>query len=277
MPVRFPPGDTSDEDAEAPAPRPVLQKTGYAIPKSVAAHYVSFDGKFLDRQSEVVHFEDHGKKLTTESEDRTVITHMVEVAKAKSWGMLELNGTEEFRRQAWIAAEVAGMHRVASNPARKIARWLRQPGRRCVSARPPGRLLATLRNRVLTWKRAKTPLSRPRRIAARNRRLRNAREQQTARPRRNMRRRAVDDEMANTVAAPALGRPSQTSEGVSPRACWKTWPREIRARSEKQPQLLRDRRYGTGRADGVGPGSRACDCGEWLSAGSACEIGARRK
>ena len=104
-----PGADASDEDAGTPAPRPVLQKTGYEIPKSVAAHYVSFDGKFLDRLSEVVHFEDHGKKLTTESEDRAVITHMVEVAKAKNWGMLELKGTEEFRRQAWIAAEVAGM------------------------------------------------------------------------------------------------------------------------------------------------------------------------
>ena len=91
-----------------------------------------------------------------------------------------------------------------------------------------------------------------------------------------MKRRAVDDEMPNTVAARALGRPSQTSEGASPRACCENMaPRDSSSIRETTP-AIRDRRYGTGRADGVGPGSRACDCGEWLSAGSAREIGARR-
>jgi len=90
-------------------PTPVLAKTGYEIPKSVAAQYVVFEGKFLDRKSETVHFEDKGRVLSTESNDRAVISHMVEVAKAKSWGELHLKGSEEFRREAWIAAEMAGL------------------------------------------------------------------------------------------------------------------------------------------------------------------------
>lgn len=89
--------------------KPVLAKTGYEIPKTVAAQYVVVDGKFLDRKSETVHFEDKGRVLSTESNDRHVISHMVEVAKAKSWGELHLKGTEEFRREAWIAAEMAGL------------------------------------------------------------------------------------------------------------------------------------------------------------------------
>jgi hypothetical protein len=88
---------------------PVFAKSGYEIPKSVAAQYVAFEGKFLDRKSETVHFEDKGRVLSTESNDRTVIAHMVEVAKAKSWGELNLKGTEEFRREAWMAAELAGL------------------------------------------------------------------------------------------------------------------------------------------------------------------------
>jgi len=112
--------DKTDERKPSKAPRgkdaqntikptPVLAKTGYEIPKTVAAQYVVFEGKFLDRKSETVHFEDKGRVLSTESNDRHVIAHMVEVAKAKSWGELYMKGTEEFRREAWIAAEMAGL------------------------------------------------------------------------------------------------------------------------------------------------------------------------
>jgi hypothetical protein len=90
-------------------PKPVFEKTGYDVPKSVSNRYVAHEGKFLDRKSETVHFEDKGRSLSTASEDRDVIVHMVEVAKAKNWGELQLKGTEEFRRQAWIAAELAGV------------------------------------------------------------------------------------------------------------------------------------------------------------------------
>ncbi|MEX3985932.1 LPD7 domain-containing protein [Paraburkholderia sp. EG287A] len=90
-------------------PKPIFDKTGYDVPKSVSNQYVAHDGKFLDRKSETVHFEDTGRTLATASEDRSVIVHMVEVAKAKNWSELQLKGTEEFRRQAWIAAELAGV------------------------------------------------------------------------------------------------------------------------------------------------------------------------
>lgn len=90
-------------------PKPVFEKTGYEVPKSVSKQYVAHEGKFLDRKSETVHFEDTGRTLATASEDRGVIAHMVEVARAKNWSELQLKGTEEFRRQAWIAAELAGV------------------------------------------------------------------------------------------------------------------------------------------------------------------------
>lgn len=90
-------------------PKPVFEKTGYDVPKSVTNRYVAHEGKFLDRKSETVHFEDKGRSLSTASEDREVIAHMVEVARAKNWDELQLKGSEEFRRQAWIAAELAGV------------------------------------------------------------------------------------------------------------------------------------------------------------------------
>ncbi|TCG09610.1 hypothetical protein BZM27_04665 [Paraburkholderia steynii] len=90
-------------------PKPIFEKSGYEVPKSVSDRYVAFEGKYLDRKSEAVHFEDKGRSLATASEDRGVIEHMVAVAQAKHWGELQLKGSEEFRRQAWIAAELAGM------------------------------------------------------------------------------------------------------------------------------------------------------------------------
>jgi hypothetical protein len=103
---------TGKKDGETPnsiRPKPIFEKTGYEVPKSVSNQYVAHDGKFLDRKTETVHFEDTGRTLATASEDRSVIAHMVEVARAKNWSELQLKGTEEFRRQAWIAAELAGV------------------------------------------------------------------------------------------------------------------------------------------------------------------------
>ena len=102
-------GKTGDQTENTIRPKPIFEKTGYDVPKSVTNQYVAHEGKFLDRKSETVHFEDKGRSLSTASEDRDVIAHMVEVAKAKNWGELQLKGTEEFRRQAWIAAELAGV------------------------------------------------------------------------------------------------------------------------------------------------------------------------
>lgn len=90
-------------------PKPIIEKTGYEVPKSVRDQYVAFEGKYLDRKSETVHFEDKGRSLATASEDRDVIQHMVAVAQAKHWSELQLKGSDEFRRQAWIAAELAGV------------------------------------------------------------------------------------------------------------------------------------------------------------------------
>jgi hypothetical protein len=102
-------GKTGEQTVNTIRPKPIFEKTGYYVPKSVSNLYVAHEGKFLDRKSEMVHFEDKGRSLSTASEDRDVIVHMVEVAKAKNWGELQLKGTEEFRRQAWIAAELAGV------------------------------------------------------------------------------------------------------------------------------------------------------------------------
>ncbi|MFC6951002.1 LPD7 domain-containing protein [Paraburkholderia dipogonis] len=115
-------GKKGDGPENAIRPKPVFEKTGYDVPKSVSNRYVAHEGKFLDRKSETVHFEDKGRSLSTASEDREVIAHMVEVAKAKNWDELQLKGSEEFRRQAWIAAELAGVPTRGFKPGRRTGR-----------------------------------------------------------------------------------------------------------------------------------------------------------
>ena len=166
-----------------------------------------------------MHFEDHGKKLTTESEDRAVITHMVEVAKAKNWGMLELKGTEEFRRQAWIAAEVAGMPSRGFKPSaedRAMAQAAREamrigpasgaaPGDPVQSGLDVEKGKNTIESAAAD--RSQEPTASKRKGTA-NRST--APKHETSRVRRR------DAEHRRGASA---GRPSQTSEGASPRAC----------------------------------------------------------
>jgi hypothetical protein len=106
----------SPDAKQNPKQKAIFAKTGYTLPKSVSAMYVARNGKFVDRKSERIHFEDSGKKLSTTSDDRPVVESMIEVAKAKNWTRLELRGSEEFKRQAWIAAEVAGLESTGYKP-----------------------------------------------------------------------------------------------------------------------------------------------------------------
>lgn len=97
-------------------PKAVFDKTGYTLPDSVRGEYTVKDGKFHDRDTQSLRFEDHGKKLSTPVEDRKVIADMVEVAKAKNWGTLELKGTDTFKQIAWIEASARGMETKGYKP-----------------------------------------------------------------------------------------------------------------------------------------------------------------
>ena len=54
-------------------------------------------------------FTDHGKRLVTEHEDPSVIQGMVLRSKAKGWTTVRVNGTTEFKTEAWVQATIAGL------------------------------------------------------------------------------------------------------------------------------------------------------------------------
>jgi hypothetical protein len=54
-------------------------------------------------------FVDVGKTLSTQREDKNTIRSMVEVATAKHWQEVTVSGTDEFRRNAWLEANLQGI------------------------------------------------------------------------------------------------------------------------------------------------------------------------
>jgi hypothetical protein len=101
------------------ATKAVMDKVGYTLPETVASEYKVKDGKFHDKASDALRFEDHGKKLSTPVEDPKVIAHMVEVASAKNWGALELKGTDNFKQIAWLEAQSRGIETKGYQPTER--------------------------------------------------------------------------------------------------------------------------------------------------------------
>ncbi len=69
-------------------------------------------------------FTDHGKRLSTEHDDPSVIQGMVLRAQEKGWTVVRVNGTEEFKAEAWVHATLAGLDVAGYTPrAIDLARW----------------------------------------------------------------------------------------------------------------------------------------------------------
>ena len=70
-------------------------------------------------------FADHGKRLTTEHEDPTVIHGMLLRAQAKGWTSLHAKGSDTFKAEAWMQATMAGLEVQGYHP-REIDRVRRE-------------------------------------------------------------------------------------------------------------------------------------------------------
>lgn len=54
-------------------------------------------------------FSDQGKRLHTAHDDADVARSMVQVAVGKGWQSIKLNGSDEFKREAWLEASLRGL------------------------------------------------------------------------------------------------------------------------------------------------------------------------
>ena len=102
--------------AEVNATGRELGRGDFIMPRKITSTYVEQDGKFFDKQSNRVAFEDTGKKLSTASVNKETIADMVALAHAKNWESLKLSGSKDFRREAWLQAESQGIKTVGFTP-----------------------------------------------------------------------------------------------------------------------------------------------------------------
>jgi hypothetical protein len=63
-------------------------------------------------------FEDKGKRLATEHDDPEVAKSMVDLAVAKNWTSIKIKGSDEFMRQAWLAASLRGLEVQGYRPSK---------------------------------------------------------------------------------------------------------------------------------------------------------------
>ncbi len=78
------------------------------VPPEVAARFVRV-GRVFYFPDGTRAFSDRGRRLTTRSENTELIRSLIEIARARGWQSLVVSGTERFRREAWLAAQAAGV------------------------------------------------------------------------------------------------------------------------------------------------------------------------
>lgn len=81
--------------------------------ESLRKRFLEASGQFYYRtapgEPTKVAFTDHGKRLITEHDDPSVIHGMVLRAQEKGWTVVRVNGTDEFKTEAWAQATIAGL------------------------------------------------------------------------------------------------------------------------------------------------------------------------
>ncbi|EKP0249927.1 TPA: hypothetical protein LW169_004196 [Escherichia coli] len=102
-PSQTPKGQASNSDFEATTFKPI-------VPEKVAKSYIEVDGKYyFGNRPDSLAFVDKGAKLQTKLSSEQVAASMVDIAEARGWTELQLSGTEDFRRAAWLEAASRGL------------------------------------------------------------------------------------------------------------------------------------------------------------------------
>nr|WP_284144821.1 LPD7 domain-containing protein [Vibrio alginolyticus] len=104
-----------------PNPRPVQSKepdpfadldSGFkpVVPEKISKSYVEVDGKYyFAGRPDSLAFVDKGARLQTKLSSSNVASSMVDIAEARGWTELQVKGTEDFRREAWLEASSRGL------------------------------------------------------------------------------------------------------------------------------------------------------------------------
>ena len=96
------------------------------MPRVLKNNYSELNGKFFEKNSERLVFEDKGDKLATSTSNKQTVADMVTYAKAKQWESIKLSGSQDFRREAWLQAESQGVKTQGYTPKESDFAHLKQ-------------------------------------------------------------------------------------------------------------------------------------------------------
>lgn len=94
--------------AKPPGPAGSASANPWALPESVRDRFVQDKRRFYFPDGAAA-FRDHGRRLTTASENTEVIHSLVDIARTRGWEEITVAGTERFRREAWRQGRLAGL------------------------------------------------------------------------------------------------------------------------------------------------------------------------
>ena len=98
------------------APPPVSGQTSsgkaesdpWTVPQAVRDRFTQ-DGHRFYFPDGALAFRDHGRRLSTPSENTEVIHSLIEIAQGRGWQHLTVSGSERFRQEAWRQGRLAGL------------------------------------------------------------------------------------------------------------------------------------------------------------------------
>lgn len=96
-------GQKADPFSAQPTFKPI-------VPDRVAKNYVEIDGKYyFGNRPDSLAFVDKGARLQTKLNNAQVAGSMVDIAEARGWTEIQVKGTADFRRDAWLEASARGL------------------------------------------------------------------------------------------------------------------------------------------------------------------------
>lgn len=85
-----------------------LAQARRVMPEAVRERFVQIGNKYHFPDGTRA-FTDHGKRLTSPSENTEVIKSLVSIAEARGWSEITISGTDRFKKEAWFAARSVGL------------------------------------------------------------------------------------------------------------------------------------------------------------------------
>jgi putative DNA primase/helicase len=99
---------TAPAAADASPLQSADSKPAHAVPEEVRRRFVQVKNRYYFPDGARA-FTDRGTRLTTPSENTEVVRSLILIAEARGWSEVTVRGTERFRREAWLAARMAGI------------------------------------------------------------------------------------------------------------------------------------------------------------------------